>query len=273
MMTKTKKFIKTSIALAAVAGFTGLGAARAEDTPVPAPEQSSAFSDLSLDAGVDWYSKYVWRGMLLTNDPVLQPSVTLGYKGFSLNVWGSYDVTDVNEDDNDEYALQELDLTLGYETTLKDIINVGVGYILYTFPGTTYDKTSEVYASVGIDCLLAPSLTVYYDFDEVKGFYANLGIGHTFELTESLGLSVSAALGWGDQNYFEGYFSDWTNPEARLADYNLSASLDYAVTDKLGISLIVAYSDFICNEVRDAIEDNGGEAGNFYGGVSVSYSF
>ena len=49
-------------------------------------ERPTASADISV------LSKYVWRGYELNDDSlVLQPSVTVGYKGFSLNLWGNLD--------------------------------------------------------------------------------------------------------------------------------------------------------------------------------------
>lgn len=269
------KILKRSLAALAVAGFMGLTTVRAQEASTSASTQQSIMDAMSLELGVDWYSEYVWRGMLLTNDPVLQPSVTLGLGGFSLNVWGSFDVTDVNENDNTEYALQELDFTLGYETTFNDMVTVGVGFIEYTFPGNgdgsnNAERTSEVYASAGLDIVLQPTLTVYWDFDEVDGFYATLGVGHTFELTEALGLSLGGTLGWGDRNYHEYHVGNDTNG---LSDYNVKASLDYAVTENLSVSVVAVYSNFVDTQIADAAERAYDHNENIYGGVLLGLTF
>jgi len=242
---------------------------------VLAEEGSLLPGGISLEAGVDLYGKYVWRGMLLTNDPVVQPSLTLGWKGLSLNVWGSIDTTDVNEmgagTDGPSYRLQELDYTLSYGHTLVDGVDVEVGYILYTFPGTAYEKTSELYASLSLAIpYLNPSLTVYWDFDEADGFYANLGIEHTFELTEKLGLTVGAGLGWGDKNYHEYYLGPDTNA---LSDYSVGASLDYAVNDNFSISLSATHTDFVSTNIGEAAEAGYLHRRNFFVGLGFSFSF
>ena len=39
-----------------------------------------------------FYSKYVWRGYELSKDSlVMFPSITVSYKGFSMNMWGDLD--------------------------------------------------------------------------------------------------------------------------------------------------------------------------------------
>ncbi|WP_026473509.1 hypothetical protein [Alkaliflexus imshenetskii] len=60
---------------------------------------------LSLDAGFDIYSRYVWRGAMFSNLPNIQPALTAGVGNFSFTAWGSYALTG-------NYA--EVDLFLSY---------------------------------------------------------------------------------------------------------------------------------------------------------------
>ena len=54
----------------------------------------------------DFVNQYIWRGQDLGSTAV-QPTLGIGYKGFSLSAWGSYGLT--NSDDTKEF-----DLTLSY---------------------------------------------------------------------------------------------------------------------------------------------------------------
>ncbi len=58
-----------------------------------------------VSAGVDFYNRYVWRGLLFTDAPSIQPYITASKGGFSATLWGSY-ATSKN------YA--EVDLFLSY---------------------------------------------------------------------------------------------------------------------------------------------------------------
>ncbi len=60
-----------------------------------------------VSAGVDFYNRYVWRGLLFTDAPSIQPYITASKGGFSATLWGSY-ATSKN------YA--EIDLFLSYTT-------------------------------------------------------------------------------------------------------------------------------------------------------------
>lgn len=68
---------------------------------VPVKAQQS----VEVSAGADVVSSYIWRGVYQTGFS-LQPSLGVGYKGFSLGAWASTDLDD----------FKEFDLTLGYST-------------------------------------------------------------------------------------------------------------------------------------------------------------
>jgi hypothetical protein len=74
-----------------------------------------AMGPLDINAGLGLHSKYVWRGMVVTPDMVLQPEVTLGLLGFTAGFWGNIDTNDVNGQDSE---FNEIDWTLGYELGL-----------------------------------------------------------------------------------------------------------------------------------------------------------
>jgi hypothetical protein len=209
----------------------------------------------------------VWRGQLLTDEPVIQPYVEVSSGGFSLNVWGSIDTTDTNEVGDETYRIQEVDYTLSYGATVTEGLDMEGGVIYYDFPGTGFDATQEAYVSACLsDVLLAPSLTVYYDFDEVEGVYANAGIGHAFELNEKLSLSLSGSLGWGDEDYNMGYFGV---DDSGLNDFSVSSSLDYEVNDVFSMSFFLAHSELVDGDVEDAVNDSGVTTG----GVGFYFSY
>ncbi len=221
---------------------------------------------VGVEVGTDIVSKYIWRGQLLTDDPVLQPSVTLSYGNFAFNAWGSIDMTDINEDGTSTYNMQEVDYTLSYGFAPCEGVDMEVGVIIYDFPGTAFKTTEEVYASVSLSSLpLSPTLSVNYDYDEVDGYYANLSVGHSFELTEKLGLSLGAGLGWGNSGYNDAYFGV---DSGQVNDLALSASLDYAVNDNFAISGYLGYSELVDSDIEGATDSS-----EIIGGVNFTFAF
>ena len=244
-------------------------------TPVLAEESQI---EVSLDLPV--VSAYVWRGMEINDDWVLQPSLTLAYQGFSFNLWGNMDLTDFGEDyctytsDCDSRAGQftEIDLTIAYNHSF-DTFSLGIGLIDYLYPNwDNSSDTQEIYISGSFDVLLQPSLTVSYDFNALDAFYANFGIGHSFAFTDSLGLDLSSSIGYGDSDYNSGNFG---SADSAFVDFNVGISMPYKATENISIIPMLTLTTLLDSNIRDSIENNayGNDDTYVYGGVNVSFSF
>ncbi len=251
-MKTSKRMIKLVSAAICVAMFSAALPSSAQEMP-------------EVEVYAEAVSKYVWRGMVLTDDPVVQPGVTLSMYGFSFDIWANMDLTDVNRPGK-RYRVSEIDYTLSYGIEPTAGLGLEFGAILYTFPGTGDASTTELYAEVGLELPLSPTLTVYRDIDEVKGWYASLEISHDFELSERLGMEIGAGIGWGDGKNNDGYFGV---DKQSLTDMSVSAGLSYALAEGLEATAFVSYSDLLRGELRDAA----GQSGELVGGVGLSYSF
>lgn len=150
----------------------------------------------TASADIGFFSKYVWRGYELSDDSlIIQPSATVGYKGFSMNLWGNLD-GDFDDGDptiNDKVEWTETDLTFAYDRSFGPL-GAGVGYIYYGLDGV--DDSQEIYLSLGLDVLLAPTLTVYREFAHLPAWYVNFGISHSFALPKGITLDLSGSLGY-----------------------------------------------------------------------------
>lgn len=220
-------------------------------------------------------SSYVWRGQTLNDEMVVQPSLTAAKAGFALNAWAN-----VNADGAYEGEFSEVDLTVSYSKTLGPVA-LGAGIVQYMFPNQTlavedgedvaYPGTVEVYASAGLpDVLLAPTLAVYRDVDEIDGTYGMLGVGHSFELTDKASLSLSASLGAADADYNAGYFGV---DDAALNDLVLGAALPIAVLENLTVKPAISYVYLPDSDIRDAAEAVYGEDDAVVGSLTASYAF
>lgn len=252
-----KKIIWT-IAIGMMAGFVF-----AED--VTMVEQQP--SDVSISADVGLFSAYVWRGQVLNDRAVVQPSVTAAKGPFSLNVWGNLNL--VGDDQQDT---TELDYTAAYTLPLNtDDVTVDVGMIFYTFPGdgNTAEETEELFVTATLNnILLTPVASLYYDFDEAEGFYGNLAISQGVEISDAMSAEIGGSIGYGSQNYNKYYFGN-DDAEGSLNDYNVYVSADYALSEKLSVGALLQYT------MLDGSVDNSGYEANdlLWGGVSLSYQF
>lgn len=62
--------------------------------------------NVDLSVGADLVNHYIWRGLMLSNSPSIQPSMSVSCKGFSFGSWASYSFNPAE--------FQEVDLFLTY---------------------------------------------------------------------------------------------------------------------------------------------------------------
>jgi len=154
--------------------------------------------DLSLDIEARITSAHLWRGSVVHAQPAFQPSVTLNAGDWMFNVWGTWDMMQAP----DTWERARMDGTLEYSWTGDRHIMSG-GVIAYVYHDGLLRETRdtfELFVGGAMDIISLPSITVYYDFELVKGFYTSFSLGHTFALHKNmvqldLGLYVGAASG------------------------------------------------------------------------------
>lgn len=88
---------------------------------------------VTVNTGVDFYNRYVWRGLDIASTPSLQPSFSIGYSGFELGAWGAYTMS------NQSSESDEIDFWLGYTIEMKDGMSLGLVATDYYFPNTGID--------------------------------------------------------------------------------------------------------------------------------------
>jgi len=160
-------------------------------------------------------SRYVWRGITLTDDPVLQPSVTISHPtGFSFEAWGNVDLGDDNDASGE---ISEARLVVDYDRRLGRF-DLGGGVIEYLFPNTPFPGTREVFVRAGFEAVVAPRLELYYDIDEIEGGYARLALAYHRQLGALWSVAVEGSAGWADAAFAIG-------GEAGFHDGNLELDL------------------------------------------------
>jgi len=162
---------------------------------------------LTLAAETSVFSQYVWRGMVPTDGPVLQNSVTTQWRGAHLNIWTNQDLSSVN---GRQWKFDELDFDAGYDRSLKKAV-FSAGAIHYTFPNTRAAAATELYAGAALAVPLRPTVKAFFDVDNTHGAYLTSDVSHAVTLP-SLGESVewrvelAAGAGWGSSSYSLSWF-------------------------------------------------------------------
>ena len=280
MKTKMIKMLLTLLLLSLT--FVPLNAFGTEEDITPGEGTKAAELDKVVDedrpelsADVAFLSQYIWRGYGLSKDSlVIQPSITAGFKGFALNLWGNLDT---NNEAYDGSKWNETDLTFSYGHSFG-IVGLEAGYIYYALDGV--DDSKEFYLSAGVDVLLAPTLTVYREVSTLQGWYINLGFSHSFELPHDMSLDLATTFAfYGSDNDNMVEYDDnnmaTTNQFSGLHDGLLSVGLAipfykyFTVTPT--ISWAFPLSSSASNEMAALSLD--GRSNHVFGGVTLSMAF
>jgi hypothetical protein len=211
----------------------------------------------SGEADVAFLSQYVWRGYALSDSSlVIQPSISAGCKGFGLNLWGNLD-TDYDDTGKD---FNETDLTFSYDKRFGKV-GLGLGYIYYGLEG---EDTQEFYASVSLDTILAPTLTVYRDYDLFDSWYVLLGVSHSFGLTEKVSLDLGGSVS---------YYSYDDRDYSELHDALISASIAIPIGKNCSLTPSLAYTFPLSSKAKAELKDMDGDDSHLVCGITLSIAF
>lgn len=185
-----------------------------------------------LDAGLDIYSSYVWRGIKFGEGAAFQPWIEFSAGGFALGAWGSYCVSDNEAAEADLYASYGFDLgestslsltltdyyfpgtttepvswTNGDNHFIEPMLSLGAGafsfsaaYMFYDGAGKNGDASGDLYLEAaltagGVDITLGGGNGAYSKKDDAGFDICNIGISTSKEIkiTESFILPLSGA--------------------------------------------------------------------------------
>ena len=235
------------------------------------------FEDLGLEASADLNVSniYIWRGIMLDGDPVIQPGFYLATKPYSwgklkVGIWMSHDM-----ENRDALKSSETDYLFDYTYTYNDV-GLSLGHIYYDFPdalpadGAAKGFSREVYAGVSLSKLfLSPALYYYYDYGKKEdgggeGSYTMLGVSYSIPLKVitkyACSLDLSGHAGLNNKQYYRG----------KGGDAALGAGITIPLTKSLTCKPNINYSAPWGN-ISD--KGNGNQKGRFYGGVYFTVIF
>lgn len=191
-----------------------------------AQEEEAAASNTSFDLGVDFASRYVWRGLEFSDSPAAQPYAEMTSGNFTLGIWASYET-------GGQVVGQEFDFYASYSFGA-----VSLGFTDYSFP---VDGASDGYFMMknhigeamfsfdGVESFpVTFMLGVNVYNDDGNSVYTELGAPFTIGGTE-----MSAFIGGGNEIYsMDGDFA--------VTNFGISASKDITITDSFSLGTTVS---------------------------------
>ncbi|MDD5135083.1 MAG: hypothetical protein PHP01_06715 [Phycisphaerae bacterium] len=222
----------------------------------------------------DFYGKYVWRGQNINDDPVFQPGISAGYKGFTLSLWGNMDMTNYGSNSGE---FSEYDLAIDYSGKFSEEskVSYSVGVIHYHFPSASDIDTTEIYWGLSFDVPLNPAIKVYHGLGNENGMYANFSLSHTFEnvlkITDSItgNLELGASIGWANSTYNKDY---WGIDDSRLNDLAFTIALPIDLGNGWTVQPSLNYVTLVDGKIRDS-DAYSTSSDYLFAGVSIGKSF
>jgi hypothetical protein len=224
-------------------------------------------------AGIDlgMFSQYISRGMELSKDSlIIQPSLTIGYKGVSFNVWGNLDT---DNEVYDEAKYNETDLTVSYSKTFG-VVKLTGGYVYYGLDGAL--DSQEIVGTVAVTTLLNPTLTVYREIAHLPSWYAVLGVSHSLEVHDKITLDLAASASYiysDDSDMAEA--NDPNEKYRQIHNGVVSAGFTIPFAEYFSIKPTLAYSFPLTDKAKEYIQaaSLSDESSFLYGGVTLSMAF
>jgi len=220
---------------------------------------------LAVESGV--FSQYVWRGMLETDGPVLENSVTAGWHGAHLNIWTNQDLNSVN---GRRGEIGEVDFDAGYDRSLEKAV-LSAGMIRYTFPNTLTAANTELYAGAALKMPLRPSAKVFFDAGRIHGTYLTLDVSHTVPLpplaeSATWSIELAAGAGWGSSGYSQAYFH---LREPGWVDFHPGIGVPFRFGKHWGCTPRLSYASLARGPLRQSLVPS---AHNFVAGVALGFT-
>lgn len=196
--------------------------------------EAKAQNEFTVSGKADFVTDYVWRGADQNAGFSIQPSLTLGYGGLSLNVWGSQSVSTKDA--------KEFDLNLSYaihnfSVTVSDYWWSGVDQPYGDYSHDHYFEGTLAY-NFGESFPLSISWSTMFagaDKDEKddNAFSSYINLSYPISLPADITLTPAVGMTpWKSMyNGYEGGF-DFT-------DISLKASKDLKVTENFSIPMFV----------------------------------
>jgi hypothetical protein len=143
-------------------------------------------------------TRYVWRGIVLSQGPVAQPSAWVSAHDFTLTVWGNYGLNR----ESPPWRFNETDLTLDYDREWLGLaFEPELGAYLY--PGQAGTNTAE--ASLKVSRPVGP-VSVFSDHsvDVIAtpgAYFGDAGLSFEHELVQDLCVEASVRAGWASARF------------------------------------------------------------------------
>jgi hypothetical protein len=256
---KLRSLLTPALSLLAASAFAGSPGKAPAPVQAPAPAEEP----LGITASIAYDTHYVFRGVLFAENLVstaLDATIPVtDVISINAGAWFGTSADDSGVFGNPPGSFHELDL---YGAVMADlgVVNVGLKYTHYFYFGDVESGVDDVNElGVVATAALGPvdvNGGAYYDWT-TEGFYFEVGVSKTFELTDRISIVPGALVSFGDDYYGVSSFNHVKVGVALPIKLTSTATLTPYVAGNLPLEDL----------------DDAGEEDRVYGGVSLSVTF
>jgi uncharacterized protein (TIGR02001 family) len=216
---------------------------------------AQAAIEVEGDVYVGLWDKYLWRGFDLSDGrPTIQGGIDLTAGKWTLSTWHNWQLSSGPTKSSGE--LNETDVILTYAFDVGEMVSMTIGDIWYSLDNNEFgvnEDTNELFVTATLNTLLSPNFKISWDWDaaEEDGLFYSFDVSHSFDLgqwMQSTTLNLGALVSYNQ--HADGTVADY----AGWHNYELTASIDYALTDQLTISPIGWFSSGISSAAKELID-------------------
>jgi hypothetical protein len=172
------------------------------ETPAKSTDKESTFT---YGAEMDFNSRYVWRGLLLDDGPVGQPSAWVSAFGFTLTAWSNVAMTDASG----VAGLNSSGFILAYD---RDWEKLRLEAALDAYMGrmsSDIESRNTMESSLKLSYPVGPLrifTTHAFDVLAYRGsYFGEAGVEYARQITKSTEFTISARSGWASAKFNDVY--------------------------------------------------------------------
>ena len=206
-------------------------------------------------AGFDVASDNVFRGIVLNDDVVFQPSFDMDYCGFTFSAWGNMDLTDYGSMSSKggygdrRFVFSETQGTAAYHHAFGKLTLRG-GFMRRDFPGTVFGPTTEGFVSLKAQLPVVLEATCTRDVAAAGGWYLRMTAGHSFRLTPRNALDVGVGCAWSDGTYNRYTFGV---ADSAVSDAEAHLALSTTVNRFMTVKTAASFTDIVDQDLADTV--------------------
>ena len=231
----------------------GLAQETARENPYPLDEEKK----ISGGVSTDFVSKYVWRGIPLSEGPAIQSAGWLSAYGAQILLWSNFDLA--------EETLNEVDLQASYTYEWNNL-SIEPILLFYFLPHQDAPNTGE--AGFKLSYALGPFRFITghaFDFIEFGGaYFGAVGAGYQREFTDYFSLETSAGIGWANSQFNEAYFGV---SQGALNVFQWTLALTFSPGGHLFITPHLKVSSILDGDLRGSVDKGTNVSGGFEAGL------